>query len=64
MNKCLRKGKLSQCSCCERMFLVDSEEVLYCSWKCKEDHNMFKQNELNQTNKKARHGRPGNKQSV
>lgn len=40
-------NKLSQCACCERIFLVASDEVNYCTKKCKEDHNLFKQFELN-----------------
>jgi hypothetical protein len=51
-------NKFSQCSCCERTFLVVSEEVLYCSKKCKDDHNLFKQNEFKIYKKK-----PGTKPS-
>lgn len=48
------KTKYSQCACCERPFLVVSEEVLYCSKKCKVDHDMFRINqEIIQKN--ARH---------
>lgn len=35
-------GKNSQCSCCGELFLVISEEVLYCSDERKENHSIFK----------------------
>lgn len=41
------KNQLSQCACCEKTFLVVSEEVLYCSKKCRDDHDMFKANQIN-----------------
>jgi hypothetical protein len=35
-------GKKSQCSNCETVFSISSDEVQYCSDKCKEEHNLFK----------------------
>jgi ubiquinone biosynthesis protein Coq4 len=34
--------KYSQCACCEKIFMIVDEEVMYCSTECRNNHDIFK----------------------
>lgn len=57
-------SKLSQCSCCGKAFKVKSDEVLYCSVNCREDHDLFKEAVAKEKNKKMPGKTPGKKPKI
>lgn len=35
-------GKVSQCACCQKTFMIQNEnQVMYCTVKCEQQHDLF-----------------------